>query len=251
MPSVERAEPQYVRIVRHIREEILAGRLNEGDRVPSARQIVVDWNVSLATASKVLNVLRAEDLARGIPGVGTIVTAQRSLYRSAAEGRLAIHRTSKIYPPGHHVHIRVAELTIASDRVAAALGLEIAVPVIRRQRTTYDRGGTPVSTSASWFDGDLAATCPDLLVAERIEQGTSSYIEAQTGRVAPTGYDQLAAGVASDEIATELGIAPGTPVLFARNRWADEQGRAIEYDESVSAPDRWAFYEYTISSESK
>src|SRR5262249_2548523 len=151
-------------------------------------------------------------------------------------------------PPGHYAQIRVAELTTAPDRVAAALGLDTAAAVIRRHRTTYDSSDTPVSTSTSWFDGDLATTCPDLLIAERIQQGTSSYIETQTGRVASTGYDQLAAGVASDEVATELSITPGSPVLLAQNRWVDEQSRVIEYGESVSPPGRWAFYEYTISS---
>ncbi|WP_028922978.1 GntR family transcriptional regulator [Pseudonocardia acaciae] len=249
MPSIERTEPPYLQIVRHIREEILSGRLAEGDRVPSARQIVADWDVALATASKALNALRAEGLVQGIPGVGTVVAAQGSLYRSARDRRLAIHRTGKIYPPGHYARIRAAELTTAPERVAAALGLDTGAPVIRRQRTTYDSDDTPVSTSTSWFDGDLAGTCPDLLVAERIEQGTSSYIEARTGRVAAAGYDQLAAGAASEDIAAELGIAPGMPVLLAQNRWVDETGRVIEYGESVSPPDRWAFYEYTIRSD--
>jgi DNA-binding GntR family transcriptional regulator len=76
------------------------------------------------------------------------------------------------------------------------------------------------------------ATCPDLPVADRIEQGTSSYIEAQTGRVAATGHAQFTAGAAG-EVATVLGIVPGTTVPLARNRWVDEQGRVIEYGESV------------------
>lgn len=251
VPSVERTDPPYLQVVRHIREQILSGRLAEGDRVPSARQIAAEWGVAHATAAKVLATLRTEGLVRTTPGAGTVVAAQDTLYRSARDRSVAIHRTGKIYPPGHYARIRSAELTTAPDRVAEALGLELGAPVIRRQRTTYDASDTPVSTSVSWFDGAVASICPDLLVAERIRQGTSRYIETQTGRVITTGYDQLAASAADQDVAIELQIAPGAPVLLGLNRWVDEQGRVIEFGESASPQDRWAFYEYSIRNEAK
>ncbi|WP_028935340.1 GntR family transcriptional regulator [Pseudonocardia spinosispora] len=250
MPSIERAEPPYLQVVRHIREEIRSGRLTEGDVVPSARQIAAEWNVALATAAKALTTLRTEGLVRGIAGVGTVV-AFDSLYHSARDRSLAVHRTGKVYPPGHYALIRSAELAIAPDDVAVALGVESGSPVIRRQRTTYDGNDTPLSTSISWFDGALASSCPDLLLSERIKQGTSGYIETQTGRAVAAGYDQLAAGAASADDAAELRIDPGSPVLLNQNRWVDSQGRVIEYGEAVSPQDRWAFYEYTIRSEAK
>lgn len=51
VPSIERAEPPNLQVVRHIREQIRSGHLAEaeGDTVPSARQIAADWNVALAT----------------------------------------------------------------------------------------------------------------------------------------------------------------------------------------------------------
>ena len=60
MPVVERPEPPYLQIVRHIREQITAGELAEGDHVPSARKLATDWGVALATAVKALSTLRAE-----------------------------------------------------------------------------------------------------------------------------------------------------------------------------------------------
>jgi DNA-binding GntR family transcriptional regulator len=239
-----------MQVVRHIREEIVSGRLNEGDAVPSARQIAADWSVALATAAKALNTLRVEGLVRGVPGVGTVVAARDSLYRSARDWSMAIHRTGKIYPPGHYARIRDASLSAAPDRAASALGLDVGAPVIRRQRTTYDSTATPVSTSISWFEGDLASSCPNLLIPERIQQGTSRYIETQTGRIVVAGYDQLAASAASPDDAAELHIEPGTPVLLGQNRWVDHKDQVIEYGESVSPPNRWAFYTYTIGSDS-
>jgi DNA-binding GntR family transcriptional regulator len=246
VPRIERPDPPYMQVVRQIRGDIVSGRLAEGDLVPSARQIAADWGIALATAAKALSTLRTEGLVRGVAGVGTVVAAADSLYHSARDRSIAIHRTGRIYPPGHYARIRSAEMTTASDQVADALGLDVGAPVIRRQRTTYDSNDKPVSTSVSWFDGVLASTCPALLVAERIKQGTSGYIEAQTGRVVVAGYDQLAADAASAEVAAELAIETNTPVLLGQNRWIDGDGNVLEYGESTSPPARWAFYEYKV-----
>lgn len=75
MPSIQREEPPYLQVARHIREQILSGELTEGDPVPSARQITRDWNVAMATAMKALATLRTEGLVRAVPGKGTIVDA--------------------------------------------------------------------------------------------------------------------------------------------------------------------------------
>jgi AcrR family transcriptional regulator len=71
-------EPPSVRIAAEIRRRILAGLLRPGDRVPSARQITVEWHVAIATASKVLAALGDEGLVRAVPGVGTVVAGAAS-----------------------------------------------------------------------------------------------------------------------------------------------------------------------------
>jgi len=63
----------YARIVGEIRGRIERGELRPGDRVPSTRQIVQEWGVAMATATKVLTTLRQDGLVRAVPGVGTIV----------------------------------------------------------------------------------------------------------------------------------------------------------------------------------
>jgi DNA-binding GntR family transcriptional regulator len=251
MPTIDRPEPPYMQVVRHIRDEIISRRLAEGATVSSARQIAAEWDIALATATKALATLRAEGLVRGVPGVGTVVVAQSSVHRSARDRSTSVHRSGRIYPPGHYARVRAAELVPAPERVADMLGLNIGVPVIRRRRTTYDDTHQPVSTSISWFDGALASSCPALLVTEWIRQGTSGYIQTQTGRAVTAGYDQVAASAASAQDAEELGVEPGSPVLLTHNRWVDDHGAVLEYGQSISPPNRWALYEYTITSEAK
>ncbi|GGM80383.1 GntR family transcriptional regulator [Longimycelium tulufanense] len=245
MPTIERAEPPYLQVVRHIREQIKSGALKDGDPVPSAREIARTWGVALATATKALTTLRAEGLTRGVSGVGTIVQTKGALHHSAQDRSIAMHRTGKIYPPGHYAKIRTAALSPTPTHVADALGIREGTPAIRRQRTTYRADDTPISTSVSWFDGTLVAGAPLLLSTERIVQGTARYIEEQTGRLAVMTYVQHAAGFAAEDDAVELRIPVGSAVLMSRNRFVDTEGAVLEYGESTALPGHWVFYEYT------
>jgi DNA-binding GntR family transcriptional regulator len=247
MPNVERPEPPYLQVARQLREQILSGAMADGDLVPSARKIASDWGIAHATAAKVLNTLQSEGLVSSKPGVGTVVTG-RTQHRSAQDRLTTVHRTGLIYPPGHYARIRSAELVTAPDYVAQALNIESGSPVIRRQRTTYNVDDIPESTSVSWFDGALADSCPALLIPERIRKGTVHYIAEQTSRVLSNGRDSVAAASASDEIAVELNIEPGSPVLLGRNWWTDASGWVAEFGESSSLEGRWIHYDYQIAS---
>ncbi|GAA0555318.1 TetR/AcrR family transcriptional regulator C-terminal domain-containing protein [Paractinoplanes ferrugineus] len=63
----------YRRIVQDIRRRIESGALQPGDRVPSARALVREWGVAIATATKAHAALRDEGLTIARPGVGTVV----------------------------------------------------------------------------------------------------------------------------------------------------------------------------------
>lgn len=67
------ANPPYLRIAAELRRRIEDGELGPGDPLPSTRQIVRDFGVAMATATKALAALQNDGLARPVPGVGTIV----------------------------------------------------------------------------------------------------------------------------------------------------------------------------------
>jgi DNA-binding GntR family transcriptional regulator len=115
--------------------------------------------------------------------------------------------------------------------------------VIRRERTTYDDQDHPQSTSTSWFDGALTSSCPELLTTGRIKQGTSRYIEVQTGRTVTYERYAHAADAATPTISAELRIEPGAPVLLSWNWWVDNQGDVIEYGESAAPKAKRVNYE--------
>lgn len=249
-PQVHRPLPPYAQITQHYRDLIKRGVLKDGDRLPSARQLVAEWNVAHATAAKVLATLRAEGLVTTTTGGGggTVVSVRdlRNVGFAPRDRMLAVRSWGKIYPPGEHARILSADLVAAPEHVADALGVEPGSPVIRRRRVTYHEE-TPVSASTSWFAGELADVAPALLLLDRVRQGTPGYVEQQTGRVMGQGRDQMTAALADASISAELAIPEGSPVLIGRNWIRDREGDVIEFGEWVSIPARWATYEYELS----
>ncbi|GAA3759593.1 GntR family transcriptional regulator [Plantactinospora mayteni] len=245
-PQVQRPLPPYQQITQHFRDLIRSGELRDGDRLPSARQLVEQWGVAHATAAKVLATLRAEGLVKTTSGGagGTVVNVQ-DVGRSPRDRALSARRRGRIYPPGEHARIVSAELVDAPEHVAAALGVESGSPVIRRHRVTY-REEIPVSASTSWYPGALAEVAPGLLSTDRLKQGTPGYIEQQTGRVARHGRDQFTAALADAAVAADLGVGEGSPVLFGRNWFRDGDDEVLEYGEYVCTPERWQTYEYEL-----
>src|SRR5579863_3035653 len=66
--ELQRPVPLYMQVVRQLRAQIASGELAEGDRIPSQREMMQIWRISMQTASKVIGALKTEGLA--IPSVG-------------------------------------------------------------------------------------------------------------------------------------------------------------------------------------
>jgi AcrR family transcriptional regulator len=75
MPDATDLPSQRVAAV--LRDQIANGDLQPGDRVPSTRQLVRDWGVAMATASRALALLRDEGLVITRTGSGTVVRGRR------------------------------------------------------------------------------------------------------------------------------------------------------------------------------
>ncbi|SFM01461.1 GntR family transcriptional regulator [Streptomyces pini] len=240
MPELDRTPP-YLQVVHELKRRIVDGELNDGDRLPSVRQIADQWGIAQATAMKALAALRADGLAESVTGVGTVVRSRRNLHRSAVDRLERALSTGKIYPDGEYAVIKAAELSTPPTWVADLLELEEGAHAIRRHRVTYNEEG-PVSASTSWFSPALAETVPALLQTDRIPGGTPNAIEAATGRRGAAAEEATAATRATERDAEELGVEVGSPVLAGRNIYFDTEGGIIEVGESVAPEGRWRIH---------
>ena len=69
-------EPIYQQIADQFRQDILKGRLKEGDYLPSIRGLASDLKISVITTMKAYEMLASEGLVTAVQGKGYYVNAQ-------------------------------------------------------------------------------------------------------------------------------------------------------------------------------
>jgi GntR family transcriptional regulator len=239
--------PKYVQIADEIRHEIVSGKRELGSEIPSERQLAAHWNVARPTATKALDILRREGIVTGRQGAGTFVTGS-AFNRRAAERYNRSSETGRIYAANERAEILSAEMAEPPEYVAEGLGLDVGELALKRVRRTL-RDEAPIEWSASWFASEVAEAAPLLAVAERILEGTVSYVQARTGREPWKARDRLAARAASRQEAKLLSIKTGQPVLATRHLVLDRSLRPLEFAEALAPADAWTVeHEYLLNS---
>lgn len=120
------------RIANALREQISTGELGPGDRVPSTRQLVRDWGVAMATASRALAILREEGLVTTRRGSGTVVRSMGTVVQGTG-GRAAPPRAGgsgargltrgRILTAAVQIADREGLEAVSMRRLAGALGV--------------------------------------------------------------------------------------------------------------------------------
>lgn len=103
----------YLRIAAALRQRISEGDLRPGDRVPSTRQLVRDWQVAMATATKAMAVLRQQGLVETRVGAGTVVSGRPAPPSASGTGLAGLTRE----------HIVAAGISLADAEGLAALSM--------------------------------------------------------------------------------------------------------------------------------
>jgi DNA-binding GntR family transcriptional regulator len=228
----------YVQIIERYRREIRAGRLANGDMLPSGREIAAEFGVSLATAAKVATGLQALGLVIARPGVGTVVTAPRPPADRASGGPILITLAARgPMSPGDRAQVLDAGRVPASQAVAEQLGATPTAEVIRRRQATI-RDGSTVAILTSWFPPELADAMPGLLAADVLDGEDSPAYQPAWGE------DWVTARPPTSAEAREFDIKRGSPVVVVHSRRLDAGDTVIEYAELVARADARIAYRY-------
>lgn len=70
--------PIYKQIAEQLKSDILAGKINEGEYLPSIRGLAQELRISVITTMKAYEELAAEGLVTAVQGKGFLVNAQDS-----------------------------------------------------------------------------------------------------------------------------------------------------------------------------
>jgi GntR family transcriptional regulator len=246
--ELDRPVPLYMQVVRQLRAQIAAGELNDGDKLPSQRQMMARWRISMQTASKVIGALKTEGLA--IPSIGRdTIVAPGAAARIAATS-VGTAATAASSAPDAEERVTVTAVTAtraaAPAQVAAILGIPSGRRALRRTETR-SADGQPASITTSWYPPAIAAAAPRLAESQPLPAGTLAYITQAASARPARALEEHAAVAADDDTAATLGITPGTPVLITRTRHHTADGKLIQYAETITPAGHWHTRAYTIT----
>ncbi|MGW4593700.1 GntR family transcriptional regulator [Amycolatopsis thermoflava] len=149
-------EPRYRQIAKEYRQRIIAGELQDGEKLPSEAQLCDIHGVSAITARSAMRLLREWGFAYGIRGKGIFVRRLRKLTRIAPQryfrGQEA--RTYVREAEAADVAMNVqheSRRTAAPAAIAARLGINEGDPVMcTRYLIRMGNPPQPVTSSVSW-----------------------------------------------------------------------------------------------------
>jgi DNA-binding GntR family transcriptional regulator len=232
--------PKYRAIMDSIKERILTGDLAPDEQLKPVRELALGWDISHATATKVMRELCREGYAY-VRGNATYVRD-----RGQAEVTLRIpvtgrRRRNEMLPPSQPGSAVVldAGIVVPPAYVSDVLGEGRGTPVLRRETVVHhhDGAGRVIRLAVHWHPASFAEAEPRLLLTDAapgvgLVMVGGQVAEAALGRTPVCGLDSFHSRVTDEREARLMRIPIGSPVLARVTTWQDDQG-VTEYLESV------------------
>ena len=216
--------PLHAQIREALRASILDGTYREHARLPSESELVATYGVSRITVRHALAQLQREGLIFKVTGKGTFVSKLKvlqDLSRLQGFGE-AMHRL------GRETFSRVLghEFLRANAEVAERLALKPGDPVMELKRLRY-LDCTPISLDVSYFPASIGEA---LLRSDLATRDVFSILENELGIALDAAEVSIEAALADGEIATQLAIAEGAPLLRIERLTTAASGRPIDFE---------------------
>ncbi len=223
MPNpAEATVPLYQQVHNGVFEQILSGELGPGAMLPSEIDIAAAYEVSPGTARKAISELERSGVVERKQGRGTFVTAttpETSLYHFF---RLRRKDGSPVIPDSGSVSV-VART--ATAREAAGLTIENRSRVFEICRTRT-MNGQAICREVCVLP---ARAFPGLKERDTLPNALYPLYHRHYGQRVIEADEKLRAVAASADIAEQLDIPPGTPVLQVERVALGLDGRPVEY----------------------
>jgi GntR family transcriptional regulator len=218
--------PAHAQIEAALEHAIERGRLSPGDRLPAERDLAERYGVSRMTLRQALGALEQRGRVRRSKGRygGTYV----------AEPKLELLGTSALSDQLRGLGVAAgARVLSAVERDAepdeALLGARVFA--IERVRLA---NGEPVALERGAYAADAFAG----LLDERLDGSLYELIRARYDEVPVRAVERLEPGLARDDEANVLGVAPGAPVMLVERTAFSATGRPLERSRDVFRGDR-------------
>jgi GntR family transcriptional regulator len=219
---------------------IETGAARPGDRMPTETELMESYGVSRTTARRALDDLRRNGLVERRPGKGTFVVKPRM--DAAIAGLHSV--TDEIEMLGYRAGARLLSVQedTADESAAGHLGIAPGDPVllISRLRTADDR---PFYFAYSVLN---VTRLPELREADFTAPSFYRLFEQVTGRAVARAVQWLSAVPAGPEVARQLKVEPGAPVLQLERVSYLENEIAVESVQAFFQGQSYKFYSESV-----
>lgn len=228
--------PYYAQLAELLRDAILRGVWHPGEAIPSEGELEGFFDISRTVVRQALDELVAEGLVHKVKGRGTFVSEPKMADLVVQETRGFVE---EMRARGREVTTAVLEqgMVPIPPLVADALGVSTdswAVRLTRVRRVD----GDPIVKVDTYLPHPRFASLAD---ADLENASLYEVLERDHG-VRPTGGTRrVEAVLAGREIAADLGVRHGSPLLVLNAVNRDQDGVAFEYFRASYRGDRTSF----------
>lgn len=235
MLSRESPTPLYAQVKQRLLQQIDAGLLKPGERLPSEAELEKAFQVSRITIRRALGDLAAAGYLRRQAGSGTIVAQTRIRHDSGKVG--GFH--DDLLAQGFRVDSVLLgyEIGAIDDAAAERTGIVPASRVLQ-VRKLIRANDVPVVLMHGLH------VLPDgvYLTADEVQSDSIfSVLKRRFGRVAQRAERIIEAGLPDDEEAAVLAVPKRTPVLLIELHAFDGGGALMAHVRSVYRSDRYKY----------
>ena len=237
MPEAEPGRTLYQQIADRLREEILSGRLNGGQRLEPEQELARRFGASRITIRSALEVLKREGLVVTRQGLGSFVRAVRVRQVLARLEPL----DDAVAEQGLAPTTRLLDFAfvVAPEAACTALDLPAGSEVLltRRLHSAHDE---PLAYVSMYLRPELGEQLSrrDL---EAHQHPVFELLPVRLGIEIGPATQNVRAEAASAEVARALRIKEGAPVLVCERTTFDADGRPIVFNIFVFRADRFEF----------
>jgi GntR family transcriptional regulator len=227
--------PHYQQIQEQLLEAIEAGRLEQGDLLPSEREFADALGISRMTVRRALKDLEARGWLESRVGRGWYVRP------SKIEQRLS--KLSGFSSDMEALQLKVTSSVLNFEKITASamlserMNLPIGSPIFCLERIRLVNG-EPLGIELSNLQAEL---CPGLLDFDFGRNSLYQVLREEYGLELATAEQTVEASLADWHEGTLLGIEQGTPVLRGTRITHLPSGQIIEASSAVYRGDRYKY----------
>jgi GntR family transcriptional regulator len=228
--------PFYYQLRQILEQAISSGVLAVDDKIPTEAALCERYDVSRTVVRQALSDLERTGLVSRHKGRGTFVASPK-VSEFVAQTLTSLHEDLSARGERLETQVLRFEIEPVSSHVARMLDLPESEDIVLLERLRFLRG-EPLVVTTAYMPYSL---CGPILELDMADRSLFETYERELGFKLHRGTRAIEARAAGGEVAEQLGVSEGAPVLVFSGVTYIEDGRAIEYFVGVHRGDRSRF----------